>query len=86
METSMLQYFISQGPWAVGFIWLLYWVLKENRIREKEMREENASREDRLCNYLADLAQNYEKMTDDVNEIMKDIVIIKEDNKYNRYY
>ncbi len=86
MEPTILQYFISQGPWAVGFIWLLYWVLKENRTREKEMREEHACREDKLYECLSELSHNYEEMAEDLNEIKRDIVIIKEEAKLNKYY
>ena len=34
MEQTVLDFFKTQGPWALLFVVLLFWVLKENSKRE----------------------------------------------------
>lgn len=62
METS-LTYFQSQGPWALLFVILLFWVLKEN-----------AKREERLISCLDELSSKYDTISKDVGEIKDSIV------------
>lgn len=62
LETS-LNYFASQGPWALLFVILLFWVLKEN-----------AKREERLISCLDELSSKYDTISKDVGEIKDSIV------------
>lgn len=39
MDTSLSQYFLTQGPFAVLFVWLFYTSRKEAREREKESHD-----------------------------------------------
>jgi hypothetical protein len=47
-EMDLVKYFVTQGPFAVGFVWLLIYVMRTNKEREKSMQEENRERESRL--------------------------------------
>jgi len=75
MDETLIQYFLTQGPFAVLFIWLFYSSRKESLEREKESQE----REQKLY-----------KTIDDQNDIMKgfsskyDIVITKLDDIEDR--
>ncbi|ATB52744.1 hypothetical protein [Caldibacillus phage CBP1] len=37
MEGNLIQYFITQGPFAVLFVWLLYTTRKEGKEREDKL-------------------------------------------------
>jgi hypothetical protein len=37
MDATLIQYFITQGPFAVLFIWLLYTTRKEGKEREDKL-------------------------------------------------
>ncbi|MGE6260856.1 BhlA/UviB family holin-like peptide [Heyndrickxia sporothermodurans] len=39
MDANLTQYFLTQGPFAVLFVWLFYSSRKEARDREKESQE-----------------------------------------------
>jgi hypothetical protein len=39
VDTSTIQYFITQGPFAVLFVWLLYSSRKEASIREGKLNQ-----------------------------------------------
>lgn len=41
MQDSLLQYFITQGVFAVLFVCLLWWVLRENSKREAKLTDVN---------------------------------------------
>ncbi|WP_028553162.1 BhlA/UviB family holin-like peptide [Paenibacillus sp. UNC451MF] len=36
--TDEIQYFLTQGPFAVLFVWLLIYVMRANREREMQMQ------------------------------------------------
>ena len=38
MEIDVLKYFITQGPFAALFVWLLIYVMKANRERESRLQ------------------------------------------------
>lgn len=65
MEQGLLEFFKTQGPWALLFVMLFFYVLREN-----------ARREDRLIRCLEELSDKYETIAKDVCEI-KDIVKLK---------
>lgn len=37
MDQNLLQYFVTQGPFAVLFVWLLYTTRKEGKEREDKL-------------------------------------------------
>lgn len=39
MEVETLKYFLTQGPFAVLFVWLLIYVMRTNRERESRLQE-----------------------------------------------
>ncbi len=39
MEVDVVKYFLTQGPFAVLFVWLLIYVMKTNRERETRLQE-----------------------------------------------
>lgn len=38
MEMDVLKYFLTQGPFAVLFVWLLIYVMRSNRERESRLQ------------------------------------------------
>ncbi|WP_314587936.1 BhlA/UviB family holin-like peptide [Paenibacillus terrigena] len=38
MEIDVLKYFITQGPFAALFVWLLIYVMKANKERESRLQ------------------------------------------------
>lgn len=40
MDGTLTQYFISQGPFAVLFVWLLYTQMQNNKERESKLYEQ----------------------------------------------
>lgn len=36
-EGTVLQYFMTQGPWAILFVVLFFWVLREHKRREEAL-------------------------------------------------
>lgn len=39
MESELLKYFLTQGPFAVLFIWLLIYVMRMNEKRETRLQD-----------------------------------------------
>lgn len=39
VDSSVLQFFLTQGPFAVLFIWLLMYVMKKNSERESRLHD-----------------------------------------------
>jgi uncharacterized protein YlxP (DUF503 family) len=39
MDNSTIQYFLNQGPFAVLFVWLLIYVMKNNKERESRLQD-----------------------------------------------
>lgn len=66
MEAEVLKMAASQGLWAVLFVALLFYVLKEN-----------AKREERLLSALEKLSTQYEILSHDVGEIRDDVKELK---------
>ena len=61
LEQTVLDFFKTQGPWALLFVFLLFWVLKENSKREIKYQ----------C-IIQDLSKKFdivELIRDDVKEI-----------------
>jgi hypothetical protein len=39
MDTDVLKYFLTQGPFALLFVWLLIYVMRSNREREGRLHD-----------------------------------------------
>jgi hypothetical protein len=39
MENELMKYFLTQGPFAALFVWLLYYVMKNNKERENRLQD-----------------------------------------------
>lgn len=39
MENEILRYFITQGPFALMFVWLLIYVMRANKEREGRLQD-----------------------------------------------
>jgi hypothetical protein len=39
MDGNAFQYFLTQGPFAVLFVWLLIYVMKNNKERESRLQD-----------------------------------------------
>lgn len=39
MEEGLVKYFLTQGPYAVLFVWLLVYVMKTNKERESRLQD-----------------------------------------------
>jgi hypothetical protein len=70
LEADTVQYFITQGPWALIFVWLLYAYRKEAHEREKASQ----NREQRLN----DLINDQTKVLSEFSE-KYDIIVTKLD-------
>jgi preprotein translocase subunit YajC len=69
MNNEMISTVLSQGAFASLFMWLLFYVLKEN-----------AKRENKYQDLLEKLTHNYDCITKDVCEI-KEILLKKKVNQ-----
>ncbi|WP_240903732.1 BhlA/UviB family holin-like peptide [Chengkuizengella sediminis] len=58
MELNIIQYFLTQGPFAVLFVWLLIYVMKNNN-----------NRENRLYNTLDELSKRFGSLDKKLNRI-----------------
>ncbi|NDI34696.1 hypothetical protein EPK97_07970 [Chengkuizengella sediminis] len=58
LELNIIQYFLTQGPFAVLFVWLLIYVMKNNN-----------NRENRLYNTLDELSKRFGSLDKKLNRI-----------------
>lgn len=61
MDIEVIKLVASQGAWALLFVWLLFYVLKENSKRENNYQT--------TINKLADKLSIVEDMKEDIKEI-----------------
>lgn len=61
MDSEVIKLVASQGAWALLFVWLLFYVLKENSKRENNYQT--------TINKLADKLSIVEDMKEDIKEI-----------------
>lgn len=71
-ETTVFSYAFKEGLWAVLFVSLYYYQLRESR----RLQDEAKAREDKLTEFMHDLtkqfealAKQYEKIATDVNDV-----------------
>lgn len=84
LEETVARYAIKEGLWAILFVSLYYYQLKESR----RLQDEAKQREDKLTAFIHDitkqfeaLADQYKCMAEDVNDIKHVITIKKEARK-----
>lgn len=65
VDANLIQYFFTQGPFAVLFLILLGWVLRENGKREERL----INSLDKITERLNDQGQQLTILTHDVSEI-----------------
>lgn len=58
MDNAVIQFFLTQGPFAVLFVWLLVYVMRKNSEREK-----------RLHDTLDRFAEKYDVVVDELKKI-----------------
>ncbi|NRQ52001.1 BhlA/UviB family holin-like peptide [Brevibacillus sp. HD1.4A] len=63
MEGEIWSYFLTQGPFAVLFIWLLVYVMKSSKERENQ-----------LLDTLNKFSEKYDLIIEEVREIKSEMV------------
>lgn len=58
LEETLMNFFQTQGPWAILFVALFLWVLRENQ-----------KREGRLIDVIDRLSEKYDEITADLRDI-----------------
>jgi predicted nucleic acid-binding Zn-ribbon protein len=66
VNTEILTYFITQGPFAVLFVWLLYTSKKESK-----------EREDRLMNHVEKTTETLDDIRDSLRDLRSEVDDIK---------
>lgn len=62
MENELLKYFVTQGPFAALFVWLLVYVMKNNKERES-----------RLHNLLDKFSEKYDVIISEIRDLKNNI-------------
>lgn len=62
MEPEVIKYFLTQGPFAILFVWLLIYVMRTNK-----------EREGRLHDLLDKFSDKYDVVIDELREIKNQI-------------
>lgn len=68
METEILKTIVSQGAWAVLFVWLLIDTRKESKTREEKLQS-IINKNQEVISELADKFNVVEDIQEDVSEI-----------------
>jgi hypothetical protein len=69
VDTTLFTFFQTQGPWALLFVMLFYWTLKEHKRREQELMSYNQM----FQKALSDLVVAITEMRHDISDL-KDVV------------
>lgn len=69
MEMDVLKYFITQGPFAILFVWLLIYVIRTNKEREVDLIRTNKEREGRLHDLLDKFSEKYDLIIEEIRDI-----------------
>ncbi len=72
-ETTIFQYAFKEGLWAVLFVSLYYYQLKESR----RLQEEAKQREDKLTSFIHDITKQFAILTQQYKNIAQDVNDIK---------
>lgn len=68
MDQTILNFFTSQGPWAVLFVLLLWWVLKTHDEREQ-----------RLISALEKITDKLDEIKCEIGELKSDVAYLKKE-------
>jgi hypothetical protein len=63
VDTDILRYFLTQGPFAVLFVWLLIYVMRANK-----------EREGRLQSLLDKFSEKYDVIITEIRDMKDEIV------------
>lgn len=69
MENELTKYFLTQGPFAALYVWLLIYVMRTNKEREKEQMQTNKERESRLQALLDKFGDKYDVIISEIRDI-----------------
>ena len=78
MESEIIKMAFSYGIFAVLFCFLLFYVLRENAVREAKMSAENATREAKYQEIISQLTEKFGKLETGLEILCKDVGDIKE--------
>ena len=70
MESEILKIIVSQGSWAVLFVWLLMDTRKESKTREEKLQEIISKNQ----TVISELAEKFD-VVENIQEDVKDIKI-----------
>lgn len=73
-ETEIIRMIAAQGPWAVLFVALLFFTMREGAKREERLMVFLSALEESLRR----LADKYQGLCDDISEIKRDVHELKE--------
>ncbi|NBI28332.1 BhlA/UviB family holin-like peptide [Chengkuizengella marina] len=69
MELNIIQYFLTQGPFAVLFVWLLIYVMKNGKEREDKLIKSHKEREGQLITTLEKFSEKYDVIIDELRQV-----------------
>ncbi|MFS1511764.1 BhlA/UviB family holin-like peptide [Chengkuizengella sp. SCS-71B] len=69
MELNIIQYFLTQGPFAVLFVWLLIYVMRNSKEREDKLIESHKEREGQLISTLEKFSEKYDMIIDELRQL-----------------
>lgn len=62
MENDVIKYFLTQGPFAILFVWLLIYVMKANKEREgrlQDLLDKFSDKYDLIIGELRDIKERF---------------------------
>lgn len=80
-----------QGLWAILYVSLFVYTLKESKRREErlrndymELKEESRDRENKLTTFIVDITKQYERLATGVEKLSVDVDDIKDELKLRK--
>jgi len=64
VETDIMKYFLTQGPFAVLFVWLLVYVMKANKERESRLQALLDKFSDKYDVIISEIRELKDRITD----------------------
>jgi len=77
MENEIFKNIVSQGAWAILFVWLLIDTRKESKLREEKLQT-IINKNQEIIGELADKFNVVEDIKEDVEEIKTKLYVTKE--------
>ncbi|MEJ8548143.1 BhlA/UviB family holin-like peptide [Brevibacillus borstelensis] len=74
MENELWKFFLTQGPFALLFVWLLIFVLKANKEREMQIMKDSKEREMQLMETLDKFSEKYDLILEEVRDIKSEMI------------